>query len=909
MEKLTKSQSENLLKLVVENNLAAVFRTTLQGDFIAVNESYLRIFGFENFDDLQKHKSTDFYANIESREIYLRDLKSKGKLTNYLIENRDRYGNELFLIANVKICSSNPEVLEGSFVDISQHFKKDQIIRNQNTKLERLSLYLEHISDSVYVVNRNGIFSFMNKIAREKLSIPLNNLHAYTVCDISQHFKTLNDFQNHFDELKLLQNYVVESTHKNVLDGSLHPIELSIHYERFGEEDFLIATGRDISEQIIQRRALDLKNKIILDLNSAIDSAAMVSYTDKNGIIKQVNDYFLLHTGYSRNELVGYNNSKLSSGYHNNEFWQNFYQTVSSGQTFIDNICNRKKNGDIFWVRSLIYPIKDSDGKIEAYMSILQDITNEKIIEERNAKHVEFQNLLMKFALELLNGDLNHINLQINNALESIGKFVNCDRAYIFEYNHQNSTSSNTYEWCNVGIEPQIDNLQNIPFSELPEWIESHFKGKTIEIPDVDKLPESNTKELLSQQDIKSIIAVPLLNSNICTGFVGFDYVQDTISFSQEIVKALQIFAQIIANVEDRVKSQRLIEESNEKISKQNLNLQNQIAKELEKSNDLNQKIAQLDRYALLGELTSEIAHDLNTPISAIQVGAISTREILENLFKHVLSSVTLDQVHYSCSRAVESNIELFVGSLQQLRETENLRTYIQTKYPNLLEAEKIIRAMVKARITIDKSEDIEKIISSPNPLEFLNVIYHIQAIRTFIDTIMEASEKADSIVKNMKFYQKDGSKDSKFSNIIMQKNIKEVLDVFNHKIRQQNISIEFKVNDSVTINAIPEKLYQLWANLLVNAIDATGMNGWIEIMCIENDEHVMLSISNTGPSIPLDLQSRIWERFYTTKKDKGTGLGLSIVKRIIDEHNASISLFSENDMTNFTIQFPKNSH
>ena len=905
MKQLTKEQSENLFNLVFENNMAAIFRTTIDGQFIAVNESYLRIFGFDNIEELKEYKSSDFYPNIETRESYITELQEKGSLKNYLIKNLDKFGNELFLLANVQLCATDPTILDGTFIDITSQIKSEKKLQETNNQLKKLSLFLEKISDAVYVVDREGRFIYMNLEAQRRFGITETTINNYTICDISAHYTTIEHFRMYLEEMKIKKNMVVETYHKNVLDGSFQATELSVSYEDFEGEDFLISTGRDITERIADRKSIEIRDKRITDLNNAINSSSMVSITNVDGVIIEVNEFFEHVSGYKKNELVGKTHNILGSDFHDLVFWQSFYDTITSGEKWVGDICNRKKSGEHYWIRSVIVPINKEDNTPSSYMAISQDITSEKLAHQRIQKNIDFQDLLMSIALNLLNVEPNEVSASLQHGLEEIGRFVDCDRVYIFDYNHEKESGSSTYEWCREGILPQIEFLQDVPFSLMPEWIETHFRGEIMNFPDIDSLPQSDLKDLLLEQGIKSLIALPLMDSGHCIGFIGFDNVREKKRYNDNDKKLLKLFAEMIVNINKRTRSMQLLESAHEMIKHQNKTLHEKVEQEVENSNKLNQLITSMDKKILIGEITSGIAHDMNTPLGAIKVGADSVRGILENLFKNVLGSVSVEQVHCACSRAVESNTALFVGSLQQMKETQLIKEFLNEKYPENNNRETLARAMVKARIQVEEVEMITKIMSSPNPEEYLNLIYHIQAVRTFIDTIIEAGEKAESVVKNLKFYIKEGA-ELKMEKINLKKNICEVIDVFNHIIRDLSVSVSIQIADSLVLTAVPEKMYQLWSNLLKNALDATGKNGWVEIAANESADHITISISNSGSTIPKDIQHKVWDKFFTTKDENGTGLGLSIVKRMADDHNAKLDLTSENEITTFYIQFPR---
>lgn len=697
--------------------------------------------------------------------------------------------------------------------------------------------------------------------------------------------------------------FVVEAKHVNQRTGELLPLELSTRFERIDNGRYLIATGRDMTQRLLDQTAIQERDKRINDLNSAINSSSLVSITDCQGTILDVNEKFCEISQYTREELIGSNHRIVSSQTHTKEFWKNFYSTIVNGEIWSGEICNRKKDGSIYWVRTVIYPVIDETGKPSRFMSIRQEISGEKEAERIIQKHLNFQDLLVKIALKLINVRPDVLDDEINEALKDIGSFVGADRAYIFDYNTSEETCSNLYEWCAEGVEAQINNLQNVPLSNMPEWTAKHFNGQIMDIPNVQDLPDSLLKELLEVQDIQSLLALPLMDAQVCTGFIGFDSVKAVHPFNENDKKILELFALMVVNINKRVESIRLIEEANEQILDVNKTLETRIEEEMDKSSQLTQSMATMDKMAMIGELTSGLAHDLNTPLGAIRVGAESVRYTLENLFKHVLEGNSIEQVHFACSRAVESNVNMFVGGLQSMREKKEIGEYLEQKYGNINNKESLVAQFVKARVTISDPETIEKVMQSDDPVDFLELIYHIQAIRAFIDTIMEAGEKAGSVVKSLRFYLKEGASQEQVE-VDIKENIMTVVNVFNHMINEYEIQLTLDLQENLLIEGFPNRLYQLWSNLLKNGIEAAGKRGKIEIRAHRSEDGITVSFCNSGEPIPAEMRDKIWKKFFTTKTTHGTGLGLSIVKRVIEEHGARIHLNSAEDCTEFITTF-----
>jgi PAS domain S-box-containing protein len=356
-------------------------------------------------------------------------------------------------------------------------------------------------------------------------------------------------------------------------------------------------------------------------------------------------------------------------------------------------------------------------------------------------------------------------------------------------------------------------------------------------------------------------------------------------------------------DVSERKKFIKEIEEANARYIDVNKKLEISIAEKTSRNDELTERLANQDKLAMIGEITAGITHDLNTPIGAVKIGAESIRYSLENLFKSVIEKCSFDQLHYSCSRAVESNVKMFIGGLQVMRETKAFNEVLQQRYPDRTDLDSLASAFVKARILADEDTVIDYVMSGNNPMELLDLMYHIQSIRTFVDTVMEAGEKAASVIRNLRFYLKEGANLSK-EQVNLHENISTVLNVFNHQLKH-GIDLNFDVPESLEIVGYESKLYQLWSNLIKNAIDAIGSKGELTITGWKENGRLIVEIKNTGKMIPYEIRDKIFEKFFTTKaENNGTGLGLSIVSKVIEDHGAQIKLNSDEHYTSFLVTF-----
>jgi diguanylate cyclase (GGDEF)-like protein/PAS domain S-box-containing protein len=118
----------------------------------------------------------------------------------------------------------------------------------------------------------------------------------------------------------------------------------------------------------------------------AIDQHSIVATTDIKGIIQDVNDKFCEISGYERDELIGQDHRIINSGIKDKTYWRDMYRTVAKGDIWKDEVRNRAKNGEYYWVDTTIIPLMNDKGKPESYISIRTDITKQKEIQKEFEK-------------------------------------------------------------------------------------------------------------------------------------------------------------------------------------------------------------------------------------------------------------------------------------------------------------------------------------------------------------------------------------------------------------------------------------------------------------------------------------------------------------------------------------------
>ena len=137
---------------------------------------------------------------------------------------------------------------------------------------------------------------------------------------------------------------------------------------------------------------------------------------------------------------------------------------------------------------------------------------------------------------------------------------------------------------------------------------------------------------------------------------------------------------------------------------------------------------------------------------------------------------------------------------------------------------------------------------------------------------------------------------------------LESTLTMLRHKLKRGTIRVEREYEESLPpIPASGSELNQVWTNLIDNAIDAVNGEGIVTIRTRHDADVVTVEIADDGPGIPDDVQSRIFEPFYTTKDvGDGTGLGLDVSRRIIDAHGGSIVFTTRPGDTRFVVSLPR---
>ncbi len=244
---------------------------------------------------------------------------------------------------------------------------------------------LNNMQENLMVINEDYKILDVNESLLQTTSFKREEILGRHCYEISHHYPQPCDT---FDEVCPLPEVLEKGKTINVLhehtckDGTKMWMDLvfSPLRDKSGKVNAVLESARNVTRLIQTQEHLR-------KLSTAMEqSPVMVMITDVNGIIEFVNPKFCEITGYSAEEVIGKTPRILRSEQHDEAFYREMWNTILDGNVWRGQICNKKKNGELFWEEATIGPIKDEDGKITHFVSVKLDITEKKRLEEQLAQ-------------------------------------------------------------------------------------------------------------------------------------------------------------------------------------------------------------------------------------------------------------------------------------------------------------------------------------------------------------------------------------------------------------------------------------------------------------------------------------------------------------------------------------------
>jgi signal transduction histidine kinase len=260
----------------------------------------------------------------------------------------------------------------------------------------------------------------------------------------------------------------------------------------------------------------------------------------------------------------------------------------------------------------------------------------------------------------------------------------------------------------------------------------------------------------------------------------------------------------------------------------------------------------QAQKLASLGQLAGGVAHEINNPLGFVS----SNFQILEDYIRNCFGLLRI------------------MGSLKQAVKDQNLKT---------------------ANFIVTEMNALE---------EKMNMDFMRADISKLLEGSQRGLERIRKIVMDLRTFARADSKDMEFVNI--HDVIHSVLNIVWNEIKYK-ADLKQEYTEIPLIKGNPQRLGQVFINLLINAAQAIEDKGMIAIKTFQKNAHVCVEISDTGQGIAEENINKIFDPFFTTKPiGQGTGLGLSISYDIVKKYGGEIDVQSQvGQGTTFTVMFP----
>ena len=391
-------ESEARWQFALEGAREGVWDWNAQTDKVFYSRNWKAMLGFSEDEIGDTLAEWDSRVHPDDKEaVYAKiNLHFKGELPYYESEHRVlcKDGSYKWILDRGKVISrteeGKPLRVIGTHTDITTRKNAEREIEEKNAQLKALS---DNLPDSVIFQTRfsggalpeicylsKGVEKFLGMTIDKVMNDPSVFFNRILEEDRKLYFEaravaTKNNTDFNFDYR--FSNHPGEVRWGNTRSVPRKQEDGSIIWDGF----FTDITQRKLEEQALQRSL-----KEISDYKYALDQAANVSITDQQGVIKYVNDNFCQQYGFTKDEIIGKNHSLINSGYHPPSFWNNFWETIKKGQVLKADVCNKGRDGKLYWADTTIVPFLNETGTPYQYLAIRRDITKKRNLEKELAR-------------------------------------------------------------------------------------------------------------------------------------------------------------------------------------------------------------------------------------------------------------------------------------------------------------------------------------------------------------------------------------------------------------------------------------------------------------------------------------------------------------------------------------------
>ena len=659
---------------------------------------------------------------------------------------------------------------------------------------------------------------------------------------------------------------------------------------------FLVGIIQDVTEQRIAEQALK-ENQYLYKETQKIGKMAGWSYDVESD---QITFTDAIYEIYGTKFLTPDEGIKFYYPDDKEKVWNSFTEALLKQKPYDLEVKFINAQGDNLFVRTIGNPII-KNGKVVKINGNLIDITEQKTAEQKLKRNHNQQTLLADISQNLLS--LDNLSEKINQTLKLIGSHIDVSRVYIFEDNLQGTETNSTFEWCNTGINPHINELQNVPFEVTLSFRKFLNEEGKVFSSNIKELP-NDLVAILEPQKIKSILIFPLFVQNRFFGFIGCGECHKEKQWENEEVELLQTISGIISNSFERQILQKQLRES-----------------------EIRKKLAIENTEAGVWDWNIQTGEVFFNDIWCEMLG-YNKDEIEPNLrsWEKLVHPDDMPNVMKDLNKHMEGKSDFYENRHRLLTKSCNWK-WVKDK-GKIIEYDnnKTHQRAIGTHIDIDSQKKIEEELRNLNITKdkFFSIIAH--DLRGPIISMMQISEivsENDGLDEETlhKFLnsQKDLSKSTfqlldnllnwaisqtgKF-NFNPEKQVstsifKEIFELLNPSAKNKNILLNYFQSEEIIVFADPNMIKTILRNLISNAIKFTNSNGRIDVTALQNGNFIEIAVSDNGVGMNEETRNKLFrietnESTIGTADEKGSGLGLLLCKEFVEKHGGKIWVESE---------------
>lgn len=481
---------------------------------------------------------------------------------------------------------------------------------------------------------------------------------------------------------------------------------------------------------------------------------------------------------------------------------------------------------------------------------------------------------------------MEELNRAIQGILEYIGEYTKAGRAYTFEFIEKQSIYRNTSEWCAEGVKPQMDNLQAVPFMEMPYWHRQFLRGEKVVIEDIEAAKDEMPLEyrLLKAQDIHTVIVFPMFHTDTLWGFIGLD--DPILDESQSLINLLTVVGSHLGSAYDSCHKSNLLDE------KQNA-LQASIDA-FQREQRFLQVLCRDYISVFFADLKKDYLEILKVDPEANVLQVSASEEYMTLSYKEIVESYCRQFMMQEEARKLKKrlNAERLMRELKT-RDRISFRfqslpngaghEYFEAQITRMAIYEESFKVLIGFRFIDDiVSENLDKLQSAG------------RYIQRLVDDVTDISQ-----IESGHFHIEPA-----FFNVMTF--FRDFQDIMGQMTADRKLHMTCRAHDILhpQIDADAIRLKQIYVNLVSNAVKYTPEGGMVHFELYEETSdspgcvRLVSIVQDNGIGMTEDYMKKMYERFSRyvdtrINKVRGSGLGLAIVKELVDRMNGRIEVQS----------------